>query len=119
MPSTFLNDMLQTLTDRSRSLLGLPKGTVAGADLPRLADQLLSRRGEASGVVLASTILASYRAAPQDARIAFLTALAERFGPDPARLEAAIADFQAEPTPTPSPPLASRRNCADRSSFGG
>src|SRR6476659_6681928 len=84
MPSSFFNDMLQTLTERSRSLLGLPKGPLAGADLPRLADQLLSRRGEASGVVLASTILATYRSAPPSAQVAFLTALAERFGPDQA-----------------------------------
>src|SRR5689334_4915889 len=96
MSSSFFNDMLQTLTDRSRSLLGLPKGAVAGADLPRLADQLLSRRGEASGVVLASTILATYRSASPEARVAFLTALAERFGPDTVKLEAAITAFQAD-----------------------
>jgi malonyl-CoA decarboxylase len=99
MPSSFFNDMLQTLSERSRSLLGLPKGPVAGTDLPRLADRLLSRRGEASGVVLASTILATYRSASPSAQVAFLMALAERFGPDRAKLEAAIAAFQAEPTP--------------------
>ncbi|MHB2168737.1 malonyl-CoA decarboxylase [Alsobacter sp. R-9] len=94
MPSSFFTDMLSTLTDRSRALLGLPRGPVAGGDLPRFADQLLSRRGEASGVVLARTILDGYRAAPPAARLAFLKALAERFGPDPARLEAAIAAWR-------------------------
>jgi malonyl-CoA decarboxylase len=99
MPSSFLNDMLQTLTDRSRALLGLSKGAVAGGDLAKLATQLLSRRGEASGVLLAATILAAYRAAPEASRRAFLTTLAEKFGPDEGRLQAAVEAYQADANP--------------------
>ncbi len=94
MPSSFFSDMLSTLTDRSRALLGLPRGPILGADLPKYADQLLSRRGEASGVALARTILDGYRAATPPARLAFLSELAQRFGPDPARLEAAITAWR-------------------------
>jgi malonyl-CoA decarboxylase len=97
MPSSFLNEMLQTLSDRSRALLGLPRGPIAGGDLPRLAGQLLSRRGEASGVVIAATILDAYDAAPAEQRLAFLKTLATEFGPDQEKLREAIAAFQAEP----------------------
>ncbi len=87
MPSSFFNDMLQTLTDRSRSLLGLPRGPLSGADLPVLAEQLLSRRGEASGVALARSIIDTlpHGVASRPGATSCM-ALAERFGPDPVRL---------------------------------
>ena len=97
MPSSFFNDMLQTLTDRSRSLLGLPRGPLSGADLPVLAEQLLSRRGEASGVALARSIIDTFRTASPQAKRDFLMALAERFGPDPIRLAKAIEAYRQEP----------------------
>ena len=97
MPTTFLADMLSSLTDRSRALLGLPRGPLKASDLPALADELLSRRGEASGVALARGIVDTYRAAPPVARLAFLQVLASRFGPDEAKLEAALAAFRDNP----------------------
>ncbi|MCP8939076.1 malonyl-CoA decarboxylase [Alsobacter sp. SYSU M60028] len=97
MPSSFFNDMLQTLTERSRSLLGLPRGALAGGQLPALAHQLLSRRGEASGVALARSILDTYRAASVEARRAFLLDLAESFGPDPVRLAQAVEAWRQDP----------------------
>jgi malonyl-CoA decarboxylase len=55
-----------------------------------MSELLLSRRGEASGVALAQTLLVSYGAAPVKDRLAFLQALAHRFGPDRRRIEMAI-----------------------------
>jgi len=66
-------------------------------ELHRLADALLSEPGEASGVVLARQILASYSAMPADHRVAFLKILAERFGPDPAKLRQAIEKYRDDP----------------------
>lgn len=62
-----------------------------------LCEALLSSRGEASGTAMASQILQSWQALPPDERGAFLIALAERFGPDRVRLDAAIRAYQAQP----------------------
>jgi malonyl-CoA decarboxylase len=93
----FLNDLMQTLTDRGRALLGRGKAPNT-TDLVELAELLLSRRGEASGVVLAQTLLSRYAGAPAEVRTQFLRALADRFGPDAAALANAVAAYQADPS---------------------
>ncbi|MGC1981549.1 MAG: malonyl-CoA decarboxylase, partial [Pseudolabrys sp.] len=59
---------------------------------------LLSGRGEASGVARAREILGHYAELTTGPRIAFFEALAERFGTDPARLEQAIASWRVNPS---------------------
>jgi malonyl-CoA decarboxylase len=88
----FFSDLIDTLTERGRSLLGQKGGReiVAKDALPTLGEMLLSRRGEASGVAIAQTLIASYAAAEPSERLAFLQALAARFGPDRRRIEHAI-----------------------------
>jgi malonyl-CoA decarboxylase len=93
----FLNELMQTLTERGRALLGRARDRADKTDLVELADMLLSRRGEASGVVLAQTLLNSYERAPSNVRLEFLRALAERFGPDQDRLGAAVLLYQKNP----------------------
>ncbi len=68
-------------------------------DLVKLADALLSERGEASGVALAGDLLDGYAAQNADERIEFLRKLANRFGPDRARLERAIERWREDPSP--------------------
>ena len=67
-------------------------------DLVKLADALLSERGEASGVALAGELLAGYGTLTTEERIDFLLKLASRFGADRARLERAIDRYRAEPS---------------------
>src|SRR5215204_3296983 len=88
----FLSDLIDTLSERGRALLGRkePQEAVAGGDLASLGELLLSRRGEASGVALAQTLLAAFAAANPDERLAFLRALADRFGPDRRAVELAV-----------------------------
>ena len=59
-------------------------------DLSKLADALLSERGQASGVALADELLSAYASRTTEERIDFLLKLARRFGPDRGRLERAI-----------------------------
>ncbi len=61
--------------------------------LATLARDLLSGRGEASGVAIAADLLALYRAATKDERIEFLGVLGERFNPDQKALEAACRAY--------------------------
>lgn len=96
--TTFLGDLLDSLTLRGRSLLGRrgQSAKVAAPDLATLGDRLLSRRGEASGVVLAQALAEAFEAADQDQRLAFLKTLATRFGPDREAVMKAIAAVQKE-----------------------
>ena len=95
--SAFLGDLLETLSQRGRSLLrrGAQPRPVPTPDLATLGDLLLSRRGEASGVALARALLAEFEAASPDERLAFLHTLADRFGPDHEAIAVAVAAFQA------------------------
>ena len=90
-----LSNLLNTLTERGRSLLmlgrgGAPSGALSESEMVELGETLLSRRGEATGVALAQTLLAGYAAASQTERLAFLKALADLFGPDQKLVEEAM-----------------------------
>jgi malonyl-CoA decarboxylase len=97
----FLSDLIDTLTERGRSLLRQREGRGAAPNdtLPELGELLLSRRGEASGVALAQALVAGYAAADPARRLEFLTALADRFGPDRRRIEAAIEMLRKSEAP--------------------
>ncbi|MDR6954336.1 malonyl-CoA decarboxylase [Ancylobacter sp. 3268] len=101
--TSFFGDLLGTIAERGRALLDLgrerrPVGAVRAASVVSLCEQLLSGRGEASGVALASEILIAYGALKSGERIAFFEALAGTFGPDAARLEKAVAAYAAKPS---------------------
>ena len=57
--SGFLGGLRNTRTERGRSLLGLTSAApMSKAELIALGETLLSRRGEATGVALANSLLA-------------------------------------------------------------
>ena len=100
MNSSFFGELLQSISERGRAFL---RGERKAESQSRsetiidLCEHLLSRRGEASGVALATEIIDRYRELKTGPRIAFFEALTERFGPDEARVEAAIARGQVTP----------------------
>src|SRR5579885_1634870 len=99
MNASFFGELLQTISERGRALLGARRGldSTRSETLVELAEHLLSGRGEASRVALAREILARYAELTTGPRIAFFEALAERFGPDTARMDKAIAAWRDEP----------------------
>ena len=103
MNTSFFGELLQTITERGRALLdraGARREAVEARSesLVELCEDLLSRRGEASGVALAREILARYGELTTGPRIALFEALAVRFGPNRERLAAAIAAWQRDPS---------------------
>ncbi|MGC1868653.1 MAG: malonyl-CoA decarboxylase [Pseudolabrys sp.] len=101
MNTSFFGELLQTISERGRALLaGDRRGAPAARseNLVELCEDLLSGRGEASGVARAREILGRYTELTTGPRIAFFEALAERFGTDPARLEQAISSWRANPS---------------------
>jgi malonyl-CoA decarboxylase len=98
--SSFLGELLNSLTERGRALLRgrngneLPK--LSHGELVSLSETLLSRRGEVTGTALAQALLNGYAAAAPAERIAFLNALAGSFGADRAKIEKAIEAAQRD-----------------------
>ena len=68
--------------------------------LIELCEELLSGRGEASGVALANEILFDYAALTTGPRIAFFESLARAFGHDSAHIERPIAAWRQSPSAT-------------------
>jgi malonyl-CoA decarboxylase len=64
--------------------------------LDGLARDLLSVRGEASGIAIAADFLALYERMPIEERIAFFKLLASTFNPDPDQLEAALQRYREQ-----------------------
>ncbi len=97
--TSYWADLIQSVADRGRLLVGYPRaaGTGAHALLP-LADALLSGRGEASGAALAQQLLAAYAVLPLPDRQAFLRDAARRYGPDLAVLARAALAFAQNPS---------------------
>ena len=103
MNTSFFGEMLSSITERGRALLDLARDRRAAPaarseSLVDLCEELLSVRGEASGVALAEEIFTQYSELTVGPRIAFFEALAHRFGHDKAKLESAIAAWQAKPS---------------------
>ena len=98
MPNDFFSDLLTSISERGRSLLGRPSpnGTRPSAtDLLSLCDALLSGRGEASGSAIARDVLDAYHSLDDAGRLTFFTALADAYGPDDARLRRALETWQS------------------------
>jgi malonyl-CoA decarboxylase len=103
MNASFFGELLQTISDRGRAFMerarerrGLPGER--SDDLVELCDELLSGRGEATGVALAREILLRYAELTTGPRIAFFEALATKFGADRERIATAVAAWEAEPS---------------------
>src|SRR5262245_13968554 len=83
MNVSFLQELLGSIAEQGRQFLPRSlRGLERKDDINALAAALLSGRGEASGVAIATAILASYRAQEPRERHRFLAFLAESMQPD-------------------------------------
>ena len=103
MSTSSFSDMLQSIAERGRALIDRTRDRRGVAEqrsesLAQLCEDLLSGRGEASGVALAREILSRYAELTTGPRIAFFEALASRFGVDRKRLSAAVTAWQSAPS---------------------
>ena len=99
---SFFGDLLQTISDRGRDLIGIGRGDLAARanaiELIKLCEDLISRRGEASGVALARLILERYASLARAERLTFLQGIATEFAADHEAVDEAIAAYRADPT---------------------
>jgi malonyl-CoA decarboxylase len=100
MNTSFFGELLQTISERGRALLSRNRredGETRSENIVEMCEELLSSRGEASGVALARELLNRYAALTIGPRIAFFEALAKRFGTDATRVSSAIDAWKANP----------------------
>src|SRR5262249_23857585 len=101
------SDMLQSIAERGRALIDRTRdrrgvAEQRSANLAQLCEDLLSGRGEASGVALAREILSRYSELKTGPRIAFFEALASRVRPDRNRPRAAATAWLPAPSDAPA-----------------
>jgi malonyl-CoA decarboxylase len=100
MNTSFFGELLQAISERGRALIERTRerrGAAARSDgLIEQCEELLSGRGEASGVARAGEILAHYAELTTGPRIAFFETLATRFGPDRELIAAAVEAWTRE-----------------------
>lgn len=101
MANAFFSDLLSTISERGRTLLG--RGSASdtrqdAAELLELCEALLSGRGEASGIAIAGDIFDGYHTLDGAGRLSFFAALARDFGPDREKLSQAIESWRAQPS---------------------
>lgn len=99
MNSRFFSNLFHSFSENVGGLLDrLRPAKTEKKDILRLAETLLSGRGEASDVAVAREFLTAYDDLTENEGLSFLTLLDRQFGPDQARLERALRNLQDQPT---------------------
>jgi malonyl-CoA decarboxylase len=99
-PTTGLGRIVSSVVDAGRDILAKRRQAAAEKESLGLAEQcqqLLSHRGEASGLALASEITAAYMALDQEHRLGFFLALATQFEVNSAEILTAAENYKATP----------------------
>lgn len=97
MNTSFFGELLTSITEQGRTLLDVRKNRQSNVPVADLCEQLLSGRGEASGVAIAKEVLTAYAGLSQEMKLAFFKSLLERFGADLDRVHKTLDLFQEKP----------------------
>ncbi|MBF0267131.1 MAG: malonyl-CoA decarboxylase [Alphaproteobacteria bacterium] len=95
----YLGGLLRGILEKGRSLAGLgpDDGPTDSQHLGKQCETLLSSLGEASGMALAERIARQWDRLDEAGRLAFLLELVEHFGPEPSKIDPAVAAYLADP----------------------
>lgn len=95
--SVGIKQWIQQVTDRAREMLDLHPSESPLEDLVSHCHAVLSRRGEATGLALAGSVVSSWRELPEAQQVAFFERLLTEFSVDTEALEAALAAYRSHP----------------------
>src|ERR1700733_9291402 len=99
--NAFFSDLLASISERGRSLLGrngAPHAKQDPSELLELCEALLSARGEASGTAMAREVFDRYHHLDEAGRLSFFETLSRNYGPDREKLAQAIETWRAQPS---------------------
>ncbi len=97
MNTSFFGELLTSITEQGRALIEARRGRPGDKPLADLCEDLLSGRGEASGVALAGEVLSSYQQSTREEKLAFFLALRDNFGADLDLVRETAAALNADP----------------------
>jgi malonyl-CoA decarboxylase len=86
-----LTYFLHSIADKGRDMLSLNPSTTPGESIKSLCNDLLSRKGEASGVALGREIITLYASLDDLQQLEFFYFVNEAFAPDPEQICAAAS----------------------------
>lgn len=98
MNVAFLQELFSDILRRERELVSAEPRRRTIEEIAGLCHALLSGRGEASGIALASEIAAGYGAFTPAERLQFFKLLKDEFGPDRTQLKQAAASYLSNGT---------------------
>ncbi len=82
-----IKQWIQQVTDRALEMLDMRPGESPLEDLLSQCHAVLSRRGEATGLALACSVVSSWHALPEAVHVDFFERLLAEFGPDVVALQ--------------------------------
>lgn len=96
--NSFVGDMLSVIAERGKNLVAWPAGQQSGkASIVDLSHALLSEKGEASSIAIASEVFALYKAMSDDQRLEYFYVLSKEFNADVDTVKQAAAGFLKQP----------------------
>lgn len=93
MKNEWFQNVIDSIADRGRELLGLDSDAARGKSLHVLCLQLLAGQGEASGIALSQEILRIYSVANDAEKLHFFQMLAQEFDPNLDQLQTAMSRY--------------------------
>ena len=93
MKNKWFKNIIDSVAERGRELLGLDNDESNKQNIHTLCKQLLSGRGEASGIALSQEILHLYSNMPDEEKLIFFQMLAQEFDPNIDQLQTAMNKY--------------------------
>lgn len=97
MQPSYLTRIWHSIADTGRLLLG--RRAEEATDVPGLCRDLLSEKGEASGIAIARDIVAAYQSMNAEEKLDFFTLLATEFSPDVDKVLHTATAYHDAPNP--------------------
>jgi malonyl-CoA decarboxylase len=96
MAPTFVSQLFNSIADTGRDLLDLRGGKKRGHGIKEVCRDLLTQKGEASGMALAREAVEAWNALNDEEKLDFLEFLNREMAPDQKQIEAAVAAYHKE-----------------------
>jgi len=96
MASTFVSQLFNSIADAGRELLDRGTGKSRSHSIEGLCSDLLTQKGEASGMALAREVVEVWETLPENEKLEFLEFLDRELAPDPNRIAGAVVAYQKD-----------------------